>query len=471
MSTYEETKAFMLKYFIREVTFPYFAGREGLGGVMKSLSELEKSQFWSRERILDLQRERLKNLLVHAYENTDYYKKTFDQCGFDPHAFRHSDELVKIPVLTKDIIRENLNGLVARTFRNDEIHRAETGGTSGVKMRFFRDNACLAVKEAGIYRFGRWAGWDFGENMGMVWPAHQDFTGYNTFKSKVKNVFYKRLVFYPAAVMDDDSSASYLRELRSRRPTMILAFSSPIYELARYIMRTGVRDIRVKGIVTTGEPLYPAQRALIEEAFRTRVYDSYRSREAGPLAQECDAQEGMHINAECLYLEAPHQKVLSGCAQGTGPVLVTDLTNYGMPFIRYDTGDLGSLSDKACPCGRGLPILETIVGRATDTFITPQGSSVPTIALVMYLVNAAPDLIGQMQVVQDAQDHLLFRFTDDPAPTEKVLDHQRRIIEKLFGKEMRISYEYVHEIPREPSGKYLYAKRLIARPDEGGGGM
>jgi phenylacetate-CoA ligase len=461
----------MVKYFVREVTFPYFAKREGLPGIRKEMDDLEKSQFWPAERILDLQKERLRKLLVHAYENTAYYRKTFDLCGYNPYGFRHCDELRRIPVLTKDIIRENLPDLVASNLLKKEIHVAETGGTSGVKMRFYRDNKCLTVKEAGIYRFGRWAGWDFGENMGMVWPAHQDFTGYRTFKSKIKNAFYKRLVFYPAAIMDDPSSERYLRLLANKRPTMILAFSSPIYELARYMKRAGVDHVSVQGIVTTGEPLYQAQRELIEEAFHCRVFDSYRSREAGPLAQECHAHKGMHISAECLHLEAEPQGGLSGGGEKAGPVLVTDLMNYGMPLIRYDTGDLGTLSYRRCPCGRGLPMLESIVGRATDTFISPAGSCIPTIALVMYLVNTAPDLIGQMQVVQDARDHLLFRYTSDPAPSEKVLEHQRNIIEKLFGKEMRISYEYVDEIPREKSGKYQYAKRLIARPDERGGEM
>jgi phenylacetate-CoA ligase len=456
----------MLENFIKHVTFPYFARREGLPGIMEEMAELEKSQFWHRDRIYELQIRRLKKLLVHAYENTVYYKNIFYYSGFNPYSFRHADELAKIPVLTKDIIRENLKDLVAGNFRIDELHRAETGGTSGVKMRFYRDNMCLTIKEAGIYRFGRWAGWDFGKNMGMVWPAHQDLAGYRTFKSRLKNPFYKRLVFYPAAIMDDSSNEQYLHELVRKRPTMILAFSSPIYELARYIRRRSIENISVKGIVTTGEPLYEAQRRVIEEAFHCLVFDSYRSREAGPLAQECSVHEGMHINAECLYLEADSQNDLAGCGDGIGPVLVTDLMNYGMPLIRYDTGDLGSLSDKTCSCGRGLPLLSTIVGRATDTFISPKGSYIPTIALVMYLVNAAPDLIGQMQVVQDALDHLVFRFTNDPLPSEKVLEHQRKIIEKLFGKEMRISYEFVHEIPKEKSGKYLYAKRLIARPDE-----
>jgi len=457
----------LLKLFIREVSFPFFARRDGLGGIMDRLGELRESQFWPMERILDLQERRLKALLVHAYEHTAYYRGLFDLSGFNPYAFRHADELARIPALTKELIRDNLKDLVADTLGAHEIHAAETGGTSGVKMRFFRDNACLAMKQAAVHRFDSWAGWDVGERMGLVWPAGQDYLGGGTWKSRVRNAFYRRVIAYPAAVMDDGSSEAFIRELKRRRPAMVTAFTSPICELARYMVRTGAAGTTVKGVVSTGEPLYPHQRKLIEEAFGCLVFDSYRSREAGPMAQECGAHEGMHINAECLYVETvPRLGFMEG-RPGAGAVLVTDLVNYGMPLIRYDMGDLGVMSGRACPCGRGLPLMENVAGRVADTFVTPQGRLIPTAALVLYLVDEAPGLMGQMQMVQDAPDHLTLRLTKDPMPSEGVLEHQKRMIEKLFGPGMRLTYEFVDRIPREGSGKYLFARRLIPGPGRG----
>jgi phenylacetate-CoA ligase len=145
-------------------------------------------------------------------------------------------------------------------------------------------------------------------------------------------------------------------------------------------------------------------------------------------------------------------------------VLVTDLLNYGMPLIRYYMGDTAVLSDRDCPCGRGLPLMKEIVGRALDVFVTPEGRLVSTIAMVMYMVNAAPGFFGQMQVIQDAPDHITLKMTRDLIPSKEVMDHQARIVEKLFGTRMRITYEFVDEIPREKSGKYLFAKRLIPLP-------
>jgi phenylacetate-CoA ligase len=321
------------------------------------------------------------------------------------------------------------------------------------------------VKQAAVHRFDSWAGWDLGERMGLVWPARQDYLGYSTLKSRVKNALYKRIIVYPAAVMDDGSNEAFLRALGKRRPAMVVAFTSPICELARYMGRRGIEGISVKGVVCTGEPLYQHQRKLVEEAFGCRVFDSYRSREAGPMAQECSAHEGMHINAECLYVETVPREWHADA----GAVLVTDLMNYGMPLIRYDMGDLGVMSGRACPCGRGLPLLENIVGRSADTFVTPQGRLISTHALIVYLVDEAPGLMGQMQVVQDAPESLTLRLTKDPMPSEKLMEHQKRMIEMLFGPGMRITYEFVDRIPREKSGKYLFAKRLPFGPGDGSG--
>jgi phenylacetate-CoA ligase len=454
----------MIRQVVKHVTFPLVARREGLGGIMRHLASLEESQFWPPERIHGLQLRRLGRLLVHAYENTDFYKKRFDEAGFNPYAFRHADELLKIPTLTKEQIRANVRELTARTIPQSRLHHAETGGTSDVKMRFVRDNACLPAKEAALYRFNRWAGWDFGDYLGMVWPAHQDLMGRGTWKSRLRNELYQRNLLFPAAVIDDSACEAYLRRLEKKRPAAILAFCSPIYELARYMQRTGRDGCRVNGLITTGEPLYDHQRKLVSEMFHCDILDSYRTREAGPMAQECPAHQGMHINAECLYVELENSRPLAGSSERAGSVVVTDLLNYGMPFIRYHMADMAVMSKKTCPCGRGLPLIDRVVGRALDVFVTPDGGLVSTIALVMYMVNAAPGFFGRMQIIQDARDHLTVKMTRDPMPGPEVMNHQRDVAALIFGPRMRMTYEFVDDIPSEKSGKYLFARRLIPLP-------
>lgn len=332
-------------------------------------------------------------------------------------------------------------------------------------MRFSRDNACLASKEAALYRFEKWTGWDFGERMGLVWPAQQDYVGHWTIKSRIKNELAGRQVVFPAAIIDDSSCEWYVQELLRKRPTMIRAFSSPVYELAKYLEKKGVDDIILKGVITTGEPLYVHQRELISRVFRCDVFDSYRSREAGPLAQECEVHHGMHINAESLYVEVDSSRNFAEEDESMGDLIITDLLNYGMPLIRYQMGDVGVLSKRVCPCGRGLPILDNIKGRTADIFITPEKKRIAAGSLVLYLVDEAPGVLGQVQIIQDRIDHLTIRMTRDPSPTPEIMDYQRTTVRRLFGDKMQVSFDLVDKIPMEKSGKYLFTKCLIPKED------
>jgi len=447
---------------VKNVSFPLIAKRDGLTGLYAHLKQLEESQFWPRQGIIELQFSRVKRLLIHAYQYTDFYKKRFDDVGFDPFQFAYLSDLKKIPLLTKKQIRGNFQGLISKRHNKSELHFSETGGTTGVKMKFYRDNACLSPKEAALYRFEKWAGWDFGQRMGLVWTAQQDYVGHWTKKAKIKNELFGRRVVFPAAILDEESISHYVNLLIRKRPVMIRAFTSPIYEVSKYITDNNIDEIELNGVITTGEPLYDHQRRLISSAFHCDVFDSYRSREAGPLAQECEEHHGLHINAESLYIEVVPPDKKEDYDPGIGDIVVTDLMNLGMPLIRYKMGDMGIISRRQCPCGRGLPLLEQITGRSADMLFTPDGKQITAGSLVLYLVDEAPGTLGQVQIIQDKRDHLLIRMTPDPLPSDEIKNYQKKTVKRLFGSDMRVSFEIVAEIPRSKSGKYQFTKYQLS---------
>lgn len=456
--------------FVKHISYPLIARYNGFEGLYRELTELEVSQYDSADKIHECQLIKLRLLLQHAYNTTRYYRRLFDQCGFNPDLFRHADQLEVIPVLTKDTIRENLADMISNRFASSELHHSETGGTSGVKMKFYRNNSCLTRKEAALLRFERWSGWDFGDPLGVVWPAQQDYVGHWSRKARLKNAMYQRQVVFPAALVDEDSILEYLSLVNRLRPTILRAFTSPLYEISKVIIKKSVPVTKIKGIFTTGEPLYQHQRALIEKAFGCKVFDSYRSREAGPIAQECEVHKGLHLNAENLFVEIISINGLEPDDKNIGEIILTDLLNFGMPLIRYNMGDLGIISDEKCACGRGLPKLNCLRGRSASSFITPDGKIVASGALVLYLVDEAPGPLGQVQIVQEKINKLTIRMTKNPIPSNKILDYQRRTIDELFGPDMIVDFEFVDKIDREPSGKYLFTKCLCDWPEHLGSG-
>ncbi len=448
-------------HFVRNVSFPLLTRRFGLFKLTGHLNTLEKSQYWSRDKIEALQLDSLRTLLIHAYNSTLYYRQVFDEISFRPEKLTSFDEVKSIPLLTKNIIRDNGADLLSTAYSPDQVHFSETGGTTGVKMKFWRNNACLAQKEAARYRFEKWTGWDIGERMGLVWTAQQDYVGHWTTKAKIKNELFERQVVLPAAVMDEEVIEKYLNLVQKKKPTMIRAFTSPLYEVARVALDLNLYCRSIKGIVTTGEPLYHHQRQVIERAFGCKVFDSYRSREAGPLAQECEQHNGLHINAESLFVEIVSSEHKGSFGQGGGDVVVTDLLNFGMPLIRYKMGDIGEISNRQCSCGRGLPFLEKVTGRSADMLRTPDGKQITAGSLVLYLVDEAPGRLGQVQIIQDKKDHLLIRMTPDPPPTDEIKEYQKKTVKRLFGADMNVSFEIVEKIPRGKSGKYQFAKYRV----------
>jgi phenylacetate-CoA ligase len=450
---------YIFRKFVENISFPLIAERDGLKGFREYFTDLQESQQWSIDRIKVKQLEQLKRLLIHAYENTSYYKKLMDEAGFHPSGFSDFSDLGKLPILTKDLIRNNLTDLISTAHGKKQLHSSETGGTTGIKFQFYRDNACLAPKEAALFRFERWTGWEFGERMGLVWPASQDYVGHYSLKARIKNEFYKRQVVFPAAVMDEANIAGYVQLLKKKEPTMIRAFSSPIFEISKFVIDHKIENISLKGIITTGEPLYSHQREMIEKAFQCKVFDSYRCREVGTVAQECDQHQGMHINADGLYLEVSRSG--NDVHSLLGEIIITDLWNYGMPLIRYQMGDYGMLSDKSCSCGRNLPMIKQITGRTSDVFYTPEKKIVQGSSLVLYLVDNAPGPLGKVQIIQEKLDHIILRYTPDPPLTSEIKTYQENKVRELFGPGMHLTFEEVKDIPRAESGKYLFAINMI----------
>lgn len=430
---------------------------DGYSGLYSELRQLEDSQFWTDDRILDLQMHRTRTMLTHAYNSTPFYRKRFDECGFRPDKLQNLSDLAIVPELTKQDICNHLDALTAHTFNAKDLKQSVSGGTTGVHTVFRSNKQCLLPKQAALLRFEKWAGWDIGEWMGLVWPATLELDEPTSFRSHLKNYFGARKIKAALTVIDEPVLSAYVDRLRKRQPTMIRGFPAPLTELARYIKDRGIEFPSIRGIVTTGEILYSQQRQIMEGAFRCRVFDSYRTRETGPIAQECQAHCGQHINAECLYVESvPRDEPLGQNNAGLrmGKLLVTDLMNFGMPFIRYAIGDMGVLSTKRCSCGRGLPMIDAIGGRLLDVVYTPEKKKIASVAVVANLVTCL-EITNQVQFIQESFDELTIRMTIPALPPE-VLQRQRQLAHRIFGAKMRITHEFVDTIPLQPSGKYAY---------------
>lgn len=441
---------------IKYVTYPLWLMKNNKYRVLSYLKEYESKQYDAISTIREEQLISLKKMVCHAYDTCSFYRDRMDQHGIKPKDIHDFSDYLKIPMLTKQDIQENLQALTSTKYVQQELVANRTGGSTGSPLRYYHDRERTLTLQATAMLHFRWAGLEIGDKMGIIWGNRRDMSTANSIKAKIRDYFTVRSKILDSSSITEESLRAFAEELRIFKPKVIQAYANSMYLFAEYCRQMNIRDIRPFSIVTSAEVLHPHERKLIEEVFECKVFDFYGCREVSTIASECEKHTGLHLNATTLYVEFVNdagQLVENGCQ---GNIVITDLLNYGMPFIRYKIEDIGALTNTTCSCGRGLPLMEMIAGRTTDFIKTPDGRKVSGSALTIYLIAAVPG-IRQAQIVQDQVDHLIFNVAADPEFKISGLNILKDKVAELFGKSMRYDIQYVNNVPKEASGKYRFS--------------
>jgi phenylacetate-CoA ligase len=236
---------------------------------------------------------------------------------------------------------------------------------------------------------------------------------------------------------------------------MLFGYPSSLALMAEYIIKNGykVDNVGIKVVFVTSECLYEHQRTAIETAFGAPVANGYGGRDAGFIAHQC-RQGAMHITAEDIVVEIVGENGEVLPFNEKGEIVVTQLSTGDFPFVRYRTGDVGSLSAGICPCGRGLPVLAEIEGRSTDFVRAADGTVVHGLALI-YVLRDIPE-VEEFKIIQESIATITLQLvtsTPNTAQLEKKVTEQFR---RRLGNSLVISFVYVSKIEREASGKFRY---------------
>ena len=390
-----------------------------------------------REDILAFQKEQLAKLLRHAYQTTPYYRELLKT---------ESSHISQIPTLEKRNIREQLEQLCSEAVPQEQRIKNATGGSTGAPLTFYQDRNYWNQRNLSVYYFDRWAGWDFGESQLIIWGALSDVEDNQDWKHQLNN-FWRNHHWLNGFHLTDAAMWATFRKMDRCHPETILAYPSSLYQFATFLFENGLAPKwDLKGIITSAEMLHSHYRSLAETVFSTKVYNRYGGREVGLIAMEC-AVGRMHINCHDLYLEIDSPNPYAT----PGDILITQLNNYAMPFIRYRIGDIGRLSDEACSCGNQLPILAELLGRSTATFRTKTG----TLIHGGYFTQQFYNVIGvdQFQLIQETLKHCVLKVVINAQWTEAARRYMIQKIQGALGADVIVTVKFVEEIPLPTSGK------------------
>lgn len=410
--------------------------------------DLQKSQWLETEQIENMQLAKLKRLVTHAYLTVPLYRELMDKKKVKPDDIKTLADLKKLPIVTKKDFRQGFpKRCTSLAISSKKWVFDSTSGSTGSPFQFIRDRNFSNYALANTYRNHTWTGLKIGQKIASLWGYHKSSISVKILDKLLRRKFYSSFDV-------EKNYLSYFKSMKKYKPMLIEAYSASLTHFAKLLDEHKL-NLSIPYAISSAETLYPENRKLIEHTLNTEVFDRYGSREVGNVAHECSEHKGLHINAETYIVEVVKDNV----KDKKGHLFVTNLSNFAMPFIRYDTEDYAVASTKKCACGRGLPLLESVEGRITDYIKLPNGDEL-SFLFFNYFFEQYGAYLKQFQVVQDSKKHLLIHLMVTDKYTSSKEKEIINGIKKKVGA-MEIDIEKVLEIPKEQSGKIRPVKRII----------
>jgi len=456
---------------ITHFTFPVSSYLMNRKGIISHYKKLMKSQWYSQDRLMDIQLDKLKKLLTFAEKYSPFYSKRFKDAGFNAKDLKSFEDFKLLPILSRqDVINhyadmvdfrlkdsipvanQSLRGpgvpdSLAR-FKKHKLVRNTSSGSTGAPTLFYEDGSQTAINWANELRFRTWFDVKPGEKEARMVRLSNDYVA-NDRSNKIRKLLWNQLILPGVNLNDDDYQLSY-QKLIEFQPKVLWGFTSALAGFADYIERTklSLKKLTPQLIISWAAPLYDHEREILSRVFNCYITNIYGTREIGHIAVKC-AHDTLHINQESLLIEEDNanntEKELLGTALNITP----------MPFIRYRTGDLGEVASSNCPCGRNLHHITNFLGRTGEVFYSKDGKMIsPNFWCRTFMNESLSGVIRRFQVIYTKEKDINLLVDKGPGFNKEIEDGISNRFYKSFTKETKLNIKIVPEIKPMTSGKY-----------------
>jgi len=434
----------------------------GLRGyrVQGVLDFLEESQWWPRPKLDALRDSKLRTLIRHCWEHVPYYRRIMEQIGVEPRDFSGVGDLPKLPVLTKDIIREQEHSLLASNIPVAKMYRGSTGGTTGEPVHVWHREEDKLLGSQCYVRGLAWAGLGPGTRRVKLFGGSLGL-GHSPFKKLAARLLRPRTMLLPAFELTASNVSAYVDRIRRFGAKHLLGYASAVYLFAVLVEAAGLR-CKLDAVFTTAEMLHEQWAETIGRVFHCKVVPYYGCGEVNSLAFICPDGGDYHTADEHVVIEVLKDGGECGL-DGEGAFVITDLDNYAMPLLRYCNGDEGVLAAEPCGCGRSLGRMVRIKGRTTEYLLSKNGDRISgtIIPHVFRLVKGVTFYQVVLEGAGDVRIRIVASEDYDPSVEEAKL---RYVFRKHLGEGATVEFEYVDSIERASSGKL----KLVVDGRQGG---
>jgi len=428
--------------------------------ILHYIHQLEKTQWLSHDVMENMQWQKLLKLIQYATDYSPFYKSLYQKHNVQIDKIRHKDDLLRLPQLTKDDLRYHQQEMLI-PHAGRRLSKKTTGGSTGQAVTILKERRAMASQDAAMWRCLRWFDIDIGDKQARFWGI--PISSGTRYKNRMIDLLMNRIRL-SAFNFDDQSMKRFVDQVQYFKPKYFYGYVSMLKEFAQFCERNEIHvaDFGVKAVVTTSEPLFRETRQYLNNVFQCPVINDYGCGEVGPIAYDCP-EGGFHLMADNLYIEILNDQGTHARNGETGEIVVTELNNYSLPLIRYNLKDIAEVTGEKCSCGRGLPLIRNVTGRALDVLIARNGEKVHG----EYFNYIAEEIkrrrlgLKQYQIIQKDPKILEVRIVKDTYYTETTQAYIDNKIKNKLGRDITITYTFVDKISREPSGKLRLVKNEI----------
>ena len=422
--------------------------------VIKAEKYISKIEYLTKSEIESYQLRKLNLLLDYSYKYVPFYKEILNAIGFGCKELKSIDELKKLPIISKNELRENFNLFIPQ--KEIKFTTGRTSGSTGEPFIFRKCNNCKVTEMALGLRFEKNMGIKIEDRKLLIWGGIE-MNSYKKVLRHIKNYIYSYDV-YNNYNINKESVSNLIDKLYKNKYLYYRSYPSTMALIARELKnKQQVFNNCPKAISVSVETLMVSDRNIIEKVFGKILYDQYGCGEVNSIAFECSEHQGLHHAFEHSIIEVLDN---NNNPSKSGKLIITNLDNYAMPLIRYENGDVITLSENQCSCGRESILISNIEGRIFDQIVGINGNIVHG-GFFDDLILKSNTNISKWQIVQNDIDNLTLYYVskDDISMASKNYIEQN--IKKQLGSNTKITYEKKNYIMPEENGKYRFVKSML----------
>jgi phenylacetate-CoA ligase len=410
-----------------------------LSNALRLAISLGRERWLDKESLESIERKKL-GWILRSASRTPYYGRLFSDLGISLAEI--SQDLSVVPITEKDTLRKTPREFLTSEASSKPLFSMHTSGSTGKPAEIFMDTQAMDHRAAlgvlSMHEMGRRPTDHFAEIARIDAPMSPHLQSMGIYRKTFLSVF--------------DSEARLFAKLRTIKADVMGWYPSMSHSLALENNRQG-NPLRFRNVFSSGEVLSSEARKAIEDSFSCRVMEQYASAEFSTMAWECPEERSLHVGNGSFVFEVLDEKGKPK-KSGIGGLAVTCLSNHAMPLLRYRIGDMASWGDD-CPCGRGAPVLRSIVGRSDDGIILPSGTLRNSFCFNIMYYGGMIQGVWSYQIIQEREDLLVFRYVPSPGGLSESWKAEllRRFDMACLGESVKVEFEEVASLPRDGSGK------------------